>query len=83
MNPNEQLRFDKLYQKYLTALRLQDMADTTRDIYARAVRRVVTAYDCCPDRITQDQFRENFVALIESHSWSTVNSDRAGQTDAV
>lgn len=78
MNSNEQLRFDKLYQKHLTALRLQDMADTTRDIYARAVRRVVTAYDCCPDRITQDQFRDHFVALIESHSWSTVNSDRAG-----
>ena len=78
MQPNEQRRFNRQYQKHLTALKLQDMADTTRDIYARAVRRVVSAYDCCPDRITQDQFREHFVSLIDSHSWSTVNSDRAG-----
>lgn len=78
MQRNEQRRFNRQYQKHLTALKLQDMAVTTRDIYARAVRRVVSAYDCCPDRITQDQFREHFVALIDSHSWSTVNSDRAG-----
>ena len=52
---NEKRRFDRQYQKHLTALKLQDMADTTRDIYARAVRRVVSVYDCCPDHITQDQ----------------------------
>lgn len=43
-----------------------------------AVRRVVAVHDCRPDRISQDQFREHFVSLIDSHFWSTVNSDRAG-----
>lgn len=42
------------------------------------MRRVVAVHDCRPDRISQDQFREHFVSLIESHFWSTVNSDRAG-----
>lgn len=78
MQANEQRRFKRQYQKHLTALKLQNMGTSTRDVYARAVRRVSTAYDCCPDRLTPDDLREHFAALIDSHSWSTVRSDRAG-----
>jgi|GEM_PF-4003781 len=54
------------------------MGTSTQDVYARAVRRLSTAYDCCPDRLTPDDLREHFSALIDSHSWSTVRTDRAG-----
>ncbi|MGQ7848805.1 tyrosine-type recombinase/integrase [Granulosicoccus sp. 3-233] len=78
MQPNEQRRFKRQYQKHLTALKLRNMSPSAQDVYARAVRRVSTAYDCCPDRLTPDELRQHFVALIDSHSWSTVRSDRAG-----
>jgi site-specific recombinase XerD len=78
MLAKDQRRFDKQYQKHLTALKLHNLADTTIDVYARAVRRVAQLADCSPDRLTKDQYREHFVDLINTHSWSTVRSDRAG-----
>ena len=78
MQASHQKRFDAQYQKHLTALKLNNFSRTTIDIYARAVRRLVANTDCPPDRITQDQCREHFSALIDSHSWSTVICDRAG-----
>jgi site-specific recombinase XerD len=80
MHAKDQLRFDRQYQKLLTALKLHNLADTTRDIYARAVRRVAQHFDCCPDQLTEEQYHQHFLALIESHSWSTVRADRAGIT---
>lgn len=78
MQASEQRRFNRQYQKHLAALKLQNMGTSTQDVYARAVRRVSIAYDCCPDRLSADDFRQHFAALIDSHSWSTVRSDRAG-----
>ena len=54
MESSEQIRFDKLYQQHLRALKLQGLSDSTIDVYARAVRRVAQYYDCCPDRLTTE-----------------------------
>ncbi len=78
MKASDQKRFDSQYQKHLLALKLNNYSDTTIDVYSRAVRRLVACTDCPPDRVTPDQCRAHFSALIDSHSWSTVISDRAG-----
>lgn len=78
MNNTEKSRFDTLYTKHLTTLKLQGKADKTIEAYARAVRRIATWFEVCPDRLTKDQLNEYFAALIKSHSWSTVKLDRNG-----
>lgn len=78
MKSNEQKRYDSLYKKHLRALKLRGLSDSTIDVYARAVRRVTQAYDCCPDVLTTEQLEAYFAELVESHSWSTVKVDRNG-----
>lgn len=78
MHADEQNRFDTLYQRHLRALKLQGLSAKTIDVYARAVRRLATAFDCCPDRLTVAQLEAHFSALVDSHSWSTVKVDRNG-----
>lgn len=78
MSPNEQRRFDRQYKKHLQALKLQGMADKTIDVYSRAVRRLATRFDTCPDRLSPKQLKKHFSELVDSHSWSTVKSDRNG-----
>jgi hypothetical protein len=56
MDPSEQSRFDNLYRCHLRMLKLQGKSDTTIDAYARAVRRVTTHFDCCPDQLTLEQW---------------------------
>jgi len=46
MHADEQARFDTLYQRHLRALKLQGLSASTVDVYARAVRRLATAFDC-------------------------------------
>ncbi len=36
------------------------------------------AVDQCPDKLTLNQLKDYFTALIKSHSWSTVKIDRNG-----
>jgi len=74
----EQKRFDELYRKHLRALRLQGMSDKTIDAYTRALRRLSTSFDCCPDRLEPEQLAEYFSELLASHSWSTVKHARCG-----
>jgi hypothetical protein len=78
MAVSEQARFDTLYRKLLTALKLQGMRDKTIDGYARAVRRLADRFDGCPDRLSADELKTHFAALVESHSWSTIKIDRNG-----
>ena len=78
MNASEQMRFDALYQQQLTALKLQGLSDKTIDVYARAVRRVSTHFDCCPDQLSLEQLTLYFAKLVDSHSWSAVKVDRNG-----
>ena len=56
----------------------QGKAATTIDVYSRAVRRITEYFDQCPDRLTVDQLKDYFTALVKSHSWSTVKVDRNG-----
>jgi site-specific recombinase XerD len=78
MNPSEQSRFDELYQRHLRLLKLQGKSSKTIDVYARAVRRLTSHFDCCPDTLTPNQLEVYFGELVESHSWSTVKVDRNG-----
>ncbi|MDN5939352.1 MAG: site-specific integrase [Salinisphaera sp.] len=76
MQASEQTRFEALYAKHLTALKLQGKAAKTIDSYARAVRRVARAFDRCPDDLSVEELRHYFAAYIDSHSWSAVKIDR-------
>jgi integrase/recombinase XerD len=78
MNKSQQVKFESLYAKHVSALKRQGKADKTIEVYARAVRRVAQFWDCCPDRLTQEQLEAHFDALVASHSWSTVKIDRNG-----
>lgn len=78
MNKSQQVKFESLYRKHVSALKRQGKAESTIDVYARAVRRVAQFWDCCPDRLTQEQLEAHFDALVASHSWSTVKVDRNG-----
>lgn len=78
MDKKETKRFNGLYEKHLTLLKLQGKSQSTIDSYSRAVRRVSQYFDCCPDQLTPDQLIKYFSDLVESHSWSTVKLDRLG-----
>jgi site-specific recombinase XerD len=78
MNANEKARFDILYAKHLRALKLQGKAPATVDVYARAVRRVVERFGCCPDQLSVEQFQTHFAELIDTRSWSLVKIDLCG-----
>ncbi len=78
MKSSEVKRFTPLYQRHLKLLKLQGKSKSTIDAYSRAVRRVSSHFDCCPDRLTQEQLEDYFFQLVESHSWSTVKLDRLG-----
>jgi integrase/recombinase XerD len=78
MNKAQQIKFNSLYQQHVNALHRQGKATTTIDVYSRAVRRITTFFDQCPDRLTQEHFKTYFDSLVQSHSWSTVRVDRNG-----
>ena len=78
MHKAQQKRFDSLYQGHVNALIRQGKSQATIDAYARAVRRIAEHFDCCPDRLSADDLKGYFDALIKSHSWSTVKLDRNG-----
>ena len=78
MNTAQHKKFDSLYRKHVSALRRQGKADSTIDVYARAVRRIAEFWDTCPDTLTQEQLEIYFSSLVETHSWSTVKVDRNG-----
>lgn len=78
MNKAQQTKFNSLYQCHVSALQRQGKADRTIDAYSRAVRRITEYFDQSPDRVTEDQLKDYFTALVKSHSWSTVKVDRNG-----
>ena len=78
MERSEQIRFDSLYQKHLTTLKLQGKSKSTIDLYSRPLRRLAAFFDRCPDKLTPDDLKTYFASLVESHSWSTVKTDRNG-----
>ena len=78
MNQQEQSRFDTLYQKHLTMLKLQGKADKTIEAYARAVRRLASFLDRCPAQVDNDELKAYFTQLLDTRSWSTVKLDKHG-----
>jgi len=78
MNKAQQTHFDSLYQQHVNALTRQGKSKSTIEAYSRAVRRIATFFDCCPDQLSLSDLKEYFTALVKSHSWSTVKIDRNG-----
>lgn len=78
MNKAQQKRFDSLYRRHVSALKRQGKAETTIDVYSRAVRRITEFFDGPPDTLTQEHFEAYFESLVRTHSWSTVKVDRNG-----
>ena len=78
MSPDDQSRFDALYQQHLTALKLRGKATKTIEAYGLAVRRLASFLDRCPEHVTKQELESYFSALIDSHSWSAVKMDRNG-----
>ncbi len=78
MNKKQKATFDSHYKQLLKCLKLQGKADNTIDSYSRALRRVSEHFDRLPHRLTQNDLKDYFAALVESHSWSTVKIDRLG-----
>lgn len=78
MNKAQQKRFDSLYRKHVSALKRQGKAESTIDVYSRALRRICDFFDAPPDNLTQEHFEAYFESLVATHSWSTVKVDRNG-----
>jgi len=78
MKLTEVNRFNELYQRHVRLLKLQGKSESTIDSYSRAVRRIKDHFDCCPDKLTLEQLEIYFEKLVDSHSWSTVKTDRVG-----
>lgn len=78
MNKAQQKKYQSLYQQHVNALRRQGKSHTTIDVYSRAVRRITAYFDRCPDRLSNDDLKDYFSSLVQTHSWSTVKVDRNG-----
>jgi len=76
MNHQAQTRFNKLYEQHITELILQGKSKKTIEMYSRSLRRLAEFFDQCPDTLTTEQLKRYFLALVESHSWSSVKIDR-------
>ena len=76
MNNNDQARFNLLYSEHTSSLLLQGKSDKTIEMYSQSIRRLSQFFDVCPDNLSTEQLKQYFLALVESHSWSTVKVDR-------
>ena len=76
MNDQDQVRFNVLYEHHINELTLQGKSKKTIEMYSRSLRRLSDYFDTCPDVITTEQLKQYFLALVESHSWSSVKIDR-------
>lgn len=78
MKKAEIQRFEALYTRHLQKLALQGKSAKTIDAYGRAVRRLVSYFDRCPDELSVQELEQYFALLVEGYSWSTVKLDRLG-----
>lgn len=78
MDSTQKKRFESLYEQHLNALTRLGKSKKTIELYARPVRRISAFFDTCPDALTADDLKTFFTALVKSHSWSTVKTDRNG-----
>ncbi len=78
MNKAQQKRYNSLYKRHLNALKRQGKSASTIDVYSRALRRITAFSNRCPDELSEHDLEQYFGSLVDSHSWSTVKSDRCG-----
>ena len=76
MKHQDQVRFQQLYQRHVNELTLQGKSPKTIEMYSRSLRRLSEYFDVCPDQLTTEQLKQYFLALVHSHSWSSVKIDR-------
>lgn len=76
MNSQDRIRFNQLYERHITELTLQGKSKKTIEMYSRSLRRLTEYVEQCPDSITTEQLKQYFLALVKSHSWSSVKIDR-------
>jgi len=76
MNDLDQVRFNLLYERHVNELTLQGKSKKTIEMYSRSLRRLSDYFDACPDRVSTEQLKQYFLALVKSHSWSSVKIDR-------
>jgi len=76
MKPEDQVRFDNLYQSYLNELTLQGKSARTVDGYSRCIRQIAQFFDVCPDNLTTEQLKAYFLNLVQNKSWSGVKIAR-------
>lgn len=76
MDNKDQTHFNFLYQQHVNALILQGKSERTIEMYSRSLRKITTQFDMPPDRITTEHLKQYFLALAQSHSWSSVKVDR-------
>lgn len=75
---NQEMVFDRLYDKHLKCLNLLGLRPKTIDAYTRAMRRIGKYFDYQIEDLTLDQLLDYFNDLLVSHSWSTVKLDLYG-----
>ncbi len=76
MNSQDQVRYNELYQRHINELTLQGKSEKTIEMYSRSLRRLARYFDQCPDAVSTEQLKQYFLALVKSHSWSSVKVDR-------
>jgi site-specific recombinase XerD len=76
MKPEDQARFDSLYQSYLNELTLQGKSEKTIDCYSRCIRQITQYFDLCPDMLTTEHLKTYFLYLVKEKSWSGVKISR-------
>ncbi len=78
MNEKEWDLYEQLYEKHVSALKLQGLAKSTIDCYSRSLRRLVEFTGCCPNKVKTAQLESYFAWLLETHTWATIKTDRNG-----
>ena len=76
MIPTAKSQFEILFQKLLTALKLQGLRPKTIDCYSRALRKTAVYFDYAIEDLSKDQLIDYFSQLVDSRSWSTVKIAR-------
>lgn len=70
--------FNRDYDALLKHLRLKGLRPKTVAAYSRAMRRIGTYFEYDIEDLSRAQLMDYFLALVDSHSWSTVKLDLHG-----
>ncbi len=68
--------FQQLHQQFSLTLKTQGKSLKTQDSYLRSFRRLALYFTQHPKELNQNDLKQYFSDLVDSHSWSTVKVDR-------